>query len=169
MLIIVKNRDRTARLQRCFNLEAGRRADVFNVDAAERVRDTGDGVDEGLRRIRVHLDIEAVNIGEALEQQSLALHHRLARQSPEVPKPENGRTVGYDPHKVALVGVVVGELRRLGNCAHGLRDARAVGQGQIAAGIGGLVHLRTDFSRAGLSVIGQRGAAQFVVRHDLTF
>ena len=64
-----------------------------------------DGVDVG----RVDHEVDAVDVGEALEERGLALHHRLGRQRAEIAEAEDGRAVGDDGDQVALGGVVVGE------------------------------------------------------------
>jgi hypothetical protein len=57
-----------------------------------------------------------VDIGEALEQDGLALHHRLRRQRAEIAEAEHRRAVRDHRHEVALGGVVVG-LGRVGGMA----------------------------------------------------
>ncbi len=72
----------------CFDLEAMRRGDVLQVDAAEGRGDAHHRLDEILRVLGLDLDIEYVDVGEMLEQHRLAFHHRLARQgAPTLPRP----------------------------------------------------------------------------------
>jgi hypothetical protein len=62
---------------------------------------------------RVDFDIEHVDAGEALEQDALAFHHRLAGQRAEVAQAEDGGAVGDHRDQIALVGVAVGVGRIL--------------------------------------------------------
>ena len=41
----------------------------------------------------MHLDVEAVHVGETLKQDRLAFHHRLCGQRPDIAKAQNGRAV----------------------------------------------------------------------------
>ena len=52
--------------------------DVLEVDAAEGRLEELDGADELLGVVRGELEVEDVDVGEALEEDALALHHRLA-------------------------------------------------------------------------------------------
>ncbi len=129
MLVVVKNRDVQTLLERLFDHEAVRRGDIFQVDAAEGRRNVNHSFDEGLDAGRVDLDIEHVDIGKALEQDALPLHHRLARQRPQIAQAKDGGAVGDYRDQVALVGVAVGVFRIFGNFAHRLGHAGGVGQG----------------------------------------
>ena len=77
MAIIVENRDIEHFLKRFFDQEAFRRFDILKIDAAERVPDRGDGVNEPLRIGRVYLDIEHVDAGELLKENAFSLHDRF--------------------------------------------------------------------------------------------
>ena len=80
VLIIVKNRDLHACFQPVFDLEALRRLDILQVDAAKCRLQGLDDFDELVRIPLVYLDIENVDAGEFLEQDAFALHHRFGRQ-----------------------------------------------------------------------------------------
>ena len=134
MLVVVEDGDVHGALQLFLNLEALWGLDVFEIDAAEgglhQLACTYDffGV-EG-----VQLDIEDVDVGEAFEQNALALHHGLAGGGADVAEPEHGGAVGDHGHEVALGRVVINE-RRISmdlQARHG--DARCVGQAQVALG-----------------------------------
>jgi hypothetical protein len=56
----------------------------------------------------VHLDVEAVDVGEFLEQNRLALHHRLGGQRADIAQPQHGGAVGDHGHEVAARGVAAG-------------------------------------------------------------
>jgi hypothetical protein len=53
----------------------------------------------------VHLQVETVDIGEFLEEDRLALHHRLGRQRTDIAEPQHRRAVGDHRDKVAARGI----------------------------------------------------------------
>ena len=114
------------------DLEALGRLDVLEIDAAEGGLERGDGLDQLVRVGLVDLDVEHVDPGELLEQAALALHHRLAGDRADIAEAQHGGAVGDHRHQIALGGVVVGLQRILLDLQAGHRDARAVGQRQIA-------------------------------------
>ena len=65
-------------------------------------------VDDLVRVVGVELDVDGVDVGEALEEDRLALHHRLGGQRAEVAQAQDRGAVGDHRHQVALGGVVVG-------------------------------------------------------------
>ena len=81
-------------LQPLLDLEAFRRLDVLEVDAAEGRLERGDHVDELVDVLLVDLDVEDVDAGELLEQDRLALHHRLGGERADVAEAEHGGAVG---------------------------------------------------------------------------
>jgi hypothetical protein len=87
VLVVVEHRDVELLLQRGFDLEAVRRGDVFQIDAAEGWRDRLDHLDELLRRLRVDLDVVDVDAGELLEQHALPSITGLAASGPRSPRP----------------------------------------------------------------------------------
>ena len=132
--------------QPCLDLEALRRLQVLEVDAAEGRLERGDDVDEARRVARVDLQIEDVDVGELLEQAGLALHHRLAGQRPDVAEAEHGRAVGDDGDQVAARGVLPGHLRIGGDLQARLGDARASRRATDRAGVtSGLVGTTSSF------------------------
>ena len=64
-------------LERLLDLEALRRLDVFQVDAAEGRLQAGNDLDQPLGVGLVDLNVEYVEVGELLEQDSLAFHDRF--------------------------------------------------------------------------------------------
>ena len=54
------------------------------------------------------LDVDRIDVGEALEQHRLAFHHRLRSQRAEIAEAEDRRAVGDDGDEIALGGQVVG-------------------------------------------------------------
>ena len=128
-------------------------------------------VDEGVDVLGVDQQVDGVDVGEALEQRALALHHRLGRQRAEIAEAEDGGAVGDDGDEVALVGVVVGERRVLGDRLHRHGDARRIGERQVA--LGGQRLGRRDLELAGLALgvelqrflVGEAGRARTFVDH----
>src|SRR3990167_2253075 len=138
VLVIVEHWNVALFDQRAFDFKALRGLDVFQVDAAEGDRDTAYGVDKGLRALGLDFDVEYIDTGKALEQHAFTFHYRLGSQRAKIAETENRGTVGNDCHQIAFAGVAVRQLRITRDFAHRLSDARAVGQGQIACGCGGL-------------------------------
>ena len=134
MLVVVEHRDVQRGPQRLLDLEAFRRLDVLQVDAAEGRRDRLDRLDHDRGVVAVQLDVEDVHVGELLEEHRLALHHRLARQRAAVAQPQDGGAVGDHRHQVALGRVLVGQVGVAGDLQHGDGDARRVGQRQVVLG-----------------------------------
>ena len=56
----------------------------------------------------VDLEVDAVDVGEALEQDGLAFHHRLGAERAQIAQAQHGGAVGDDRDEIALGGVVVG-------------------------------------------------------------
>ncbi len=111
VLVVVEYRDVGHVLQGRLDDEAFRRLDVFEVDAAEGRGDVLDHRDEFLGVLRRDFDVEAVDVGETLEQDRLALHYGLRRQGAEIAETQYRRTVGNDRDHIALGGIVVGGFR----------------------------------------------------------
>src|SRR6185369_15794374 len=81
VLVIVKHRDVHALAQFALDVEAVRRLDILEIDAAEGRLQRRDHVDQFVQVVLlVDLDIENVDAGELLEQHALAFHHRLGGQ-----------------------------------------------------------------------------------------
>ena len=84
VLVVVEDRDRHAALQPLLDLEALRRLDVLEVDAAEGRLERRHHLDEPVDVLLGHLDVEHVDAGELLEQDGLALHHGLRGERADV-------------------------------------------------------------------------------------
>ena len=102
MLVVVEDRDLHALAQRFLDLEAFGRLDVLEVDAAEGRLERRDDLDQLLGVALLDLDVDRVDAGELLEEDGLALHHRLARQRADGAEAEHGGAVRDHGDEVAL-------------------------------------------------------------------
>jgi hypothetical protein len=93
VLVVMKDGDLHALAQLALDVEAVRRLDVLEVDAAERGLQRGNDLDQLVRVFLVDLDVEHVDTRELLEQDALAFHHRLAGQRADIAQPQHGRAV----------------------------------------------------------------------------
>src|ERR1700690_2674190 len=109
MLVVMEDRNLHGALEFLFNLEALGGLDVFEIDSAEGGLEQLAGSDHFLGIFAGQLDVEDVDIGEALEQHRLAFHDRLACQRADVAEAEDRGAVRYDAHQVALGGVLVSQ------------------------------------------------------------
>jgi hypothetical protein len=105
VLVIVEDRDLHPFAQPGFDVEALRRLDVFQVDAAKSRLQRGDDVDQLVGIVLGDLDVEDIDAGELLEQHALAFHHRLAGQRPDVAQAEHRGAVGDDRDQVGARSV----------------------------------------------------------------
>ena len=134
VLVVVEDRNVHELADALLDDEAFRGLDVFQVDAAEGRADVPHAVDELVHVLGVHFQVDSVDVGEPLEQDRLAFHHRLGPERAEVAQPEHRRAVGDDRDQVALGRVVVDQGRVPGDLEAGRGDARRIGHGQIALG-----------------------------------
>ena len=128
VLIVVEDGNLHRLLQRLFDVEALRRLDVFQVDAAEGGLEQLAGLDDLVGILGVELDIEHIDVGEAFEQDAFAFHHRLAGQRADVAESEHRGAVGDHGDQVAFGGVLEGVLRILLDFEAGIGYARGVGE-----------------------------------------
>ncbi len=167
VLVVMEHRDLHARLEPRFDLEALRRLDVLEIDAAERRLERGDDLDHALDLLGRDLDVEHVDAGEFLEQDRLALHHRLAGERADVAEPEHGGAVADHGDEVGPRGELGGLAGVRRDRLAGRGDARRIREREIAL-IGERLGRRDlEFSRGRPAVIGERAFAQFLgqVRH----
>ena len=134
VLVVVEHRDVEQLAQPLLDDEALRRLDVLEVDAAPAGAEQLDAIDDLVGILGGHLEVDGVDVGEALEQHRLAFHHRLGGERAEVAEAEDGGAVGDDGDEVALERVVVGLVRIVGDGQHRHGDARRIGQRQVALG-----------------------------------
>ena len=165
-LVIVEDGDVKLGIKRVLDLEAGRRGDVLEIDAAVLRSEHLHGLDHalgvGLAGIRAVLAavIERhrprINVAERLEKDRLAFHHGNGRRRAQIAKTENGRTVRDDGDEVRLRRAGIDVLGIRGNRLHRVRDARCVGETEI--------FLRLEFTRE-----LHRNLAALVVGHHFFF
>ena len=111
VLVVMEHRDVHPLAQRLLDDEAVGGGDVLEVDAAEARLEQFDAVDEPLRVLGFDLDVDRVDVGEALEQHRFAFHHRLGRQRAEIAQAEDRGAVGNDRDEIALGGQFIGAGR----------------------------------------------------------
>ena len=131
VLVVVEHRDVQQLAERLLDVEALRRLDVLEVDAAEGRGERRDDADQLVRVEGGQLDVEHVDAGEPLEQHGLAFHHRLGGERPDVAEAEHGGAVRDDADEVALARVAVHRLGVVVDGEAGARHTRRVGQRQV--------------------------------------
>ncbi len=132
MLVVMEDGDVHQLAQPLLDDEALRRLDVLEIDAAEARGKEADRIDELIDILGRHFEVDAVDVGEALEEGDLALHHRLGGERPEIAEPEHRGAVRDHRDHVAAGGVVIGMIRIAGDVQAGLGDPGRVGEAQIA-------------------------------------
>jgi hypothetical protein len=134
VLVVVEDGDLHLLAKSVLDDEALGRLDVLEVDAAEARAQEAHAVDELVHVLGRDLEVDAVDVGEALEEDRLALHHRLRGERPQVAEAEHRGAVRDHRHQVALGGEVVGLARVLGDGETGGRHPRGVGERQVPLG-----------------------------------
>src|SRR3546814_20382872 len=104
------------------------------MESAEGRAEEADAVHEFVDVAGIDLKVDAVDVGEALEQDGLALHHRLGAERAQIAEAEHGRAVGNDRDEVDLRSVVVGLARGGGKFGTGGGDTGRSGEGQKGEG-----------------------------------
>ena len=102
------------------------------------------------------LDVEHVDAGELLEQAALAFHDRLGGKRADVAESEHRRAVGDDTDQVGARGQCSGFGRIGDDGLAGGRDARRVGQREVALVDQRLGRNDRDLARRGMAVIFER-------------
>src|SRR3990172_9456372 len=120
---------------------------VLQVDAAEGGFEELAGADHLFRVFGLELDVEDVDVGEALEEHTLAFHHRLAGPGADIAEAEHGGAVRHHRHQVPLGRVLVEQARVALDLEAGHGDAGRVGQAQVALRAAGLGGHHAEFPR----------------------
>ena len=147
MLVVMEDWDIQQVLKLALDDETFRGLDVLQIDAAPGVADVLDHGDELVGVGRLDLDVEAVDVGEPLEQDRLALHHRLGRHVAQIAQAQDGGAVRDHGDQIALGGVIVGLVRILGDGQDRHGHARRIGQRQVALGRHRLGRRHGDLAR----------------------
>ena len=119
-------------LQRLLDDEAVGRGDILEVDAAEARLEQFDALDEALAVLGVDLDVDRIDVGEALEQHRLAFHHRLGGERAEIAEAEDRGAVGDDRDEIALGGQLIGAAGIVGDRLDRDRDAGRISEAEVA-------------------------------------
>ena len=150
--------------------EAFGRGDVLQIDAAEARLHQRDRFDELVGIFGVEFEIDRIDVGEALEQDRLAFHHRLRGERAQIAEAENGGAVRNHRHEVRARGIFRGVGGILGDFFHRGGDAGRIGEAEIALRRHGLGRDDLDLTGPDGLVIEQRFArgetGLFFVRHD---
>jgi hypothetical protein len=166
VLVVVEDRDVHPLAQRALDDEALGGLDVLEIDAAEGGLQGRDHLDELVGILGVDLDVEHVDAGELLEQDGLALHHRLAGQRADIAQAQHGGAVGDHGHQVAARGVVAGLVGIGGDGFARRGDAGRIGQAQVALGGHALGGLDGQFSGPRQTVVVQGGFTEILVHRS---
>ena len=134
VLVVMKDRDVEQFAQALLDDETFRGLDVFEIDAAPALAEKFHAIDEFVRILGRDLQIDGIDVGEALEQHRLAFHHRLCRQRSAIAEPEDRGAVGDDGDEIALRRVVVGAAFILGDRQYRHRHPRRIGEREVALG-----------------------------------
>ena len=135
VLVVVKDRDVDELPQALLDDETLRRLDVLEIDAAECRADELHRLHDLVDILAVDFDIDAVDIGESLEEDRLSLHDRFGAESAEIAQSQDRRTIGDDGDDIALGGVVEDGCRFPVDLETGRGDPRRVGEREIPGGV----------------------------------
>ena len=151
-------------LQPLLHLEAFRRLDVLEVDAAEGGLERRDGAHHALDIGRVDLDVEHVDAGEFLEQDRLAFHHRLGGQRADIAEAEHRGAVGDHADEIGAAGIVGGKGGVVADRQAGRGDAGRIGKRQVALVAERLRRLDLQLSGHRIFVEVERGLVEIETR-----
>ena len=101
-------------------------------------------------------EIEGIDVGEALEEDRLALHHRLRGERAKVAETEDRGAIGDDADEITLRRVVERAARILGDREHRHGDSRRIGEREIPLGRHRLCRNDLELSRPALGMKQQR-------------
>ena len=125
MLVVVEHWNLHPFAQSALDVKTIRRLDVFQVNAAKGRLQRRNDVHQFVEVVFfVDLDVKHIDAGELLEQDGLALHHRLGRQRPDVAQAQHGSAIGDHRDQVAAAGVLEGVVGVFDDLFTGGSDAR---------------------------------------------
>ena len=149
VLVVVEDRNIHDLAQALLDHETFGGLDVLEIYAAKGGAEVAHGADKFIDILGVNLEIDGIDIGEALEEHGLAFHDRFRGERAQIAKAQNGGAIGDDGDEIALGRIIIGGIGIFSDGADRHGDARAIGQRQIALGGHGLC--RIDFELSGLS------------------
>ena len=153
MLVVVKDGNVETFLEAPLDLETFRRLDIFEINRAECRLEAGNRFHQRVDVDLVDLEIEHVDIGELLEEDGLALHHRLRRKRADRAEPQHRTAVADHRHEVGTGGIVPHAGGVLLDLLARRRHARAIGQRQVPLRRHALGRVNAEFSRLRLAMV----------------
>lgn len=130
----MEHRDVHDLFQPLFDVEAFRRLDVFQVDAAKGGLQQFYRLDDGIGVMGVELQVENVNVCKPFEEDALAFHDRLPGEGADVPQPQHCGAVGDHCHQIPSNGVIVRFVGILLDLSARVGNARRIRHGEISLG-----------------------------------
>jgi hypothetical protein len=155
VLVVVEDGDVETVSQGLLDDEALGRLDVLEIDAAHRRGQHLAEPDDIVGFRRVDLQVEDIDVCEALEQDPLALHDRLAGERSDVAQAEHGRPIGHHADEIPAIREPKRSVCIFGNDETRLGDSRGVGEAEVGLGRGGLGRPDRRLTRRRLFVILQ--------------
>ena len=168
----MKDRDGEHLFQFTFDLEAGGRRDIFQIEAAERGFESRCRRDQFIRigaafsiGNPVQADGDGIDVGEVFEQHRFTFHDRKPRFRTDIAQTEDGGTVTHDGDHIAAGGIFPDIFGVFLDRQTGLGDAGGVCQRKIIAGGTGFGGEDGDFAGASGSMIFQSLLFEFFRGH----
>ena len=124
-------------LQTLLDFEASGGADILQVDAAEGGGKPGDCLDDLLRILCIQTDGDRIDAAEFLEEDCLSLHDGHGGVRADIPKTQDGASVGNHGHGIGFHGISIGGFLIPGDYFAGLSHPGRVGDCQILPGLHG--------------------------------
>ena len=156
VLVVVHDGDREGFAQDFLNVEALGGFDVLEVDSADGGFEELAEFDDVFRILGIDFAIENVNVGEALEEDPFALHHRRGGQGADISQTQHGRAVADDRDEIAPRSVFEGEFGQTGDIETRLGDTGRIGQAQVPLRAAGLRRDDFDFAVTAVAVVIER-------------
>jgi hypothetical protein len=108
--------------------------DVFQVDPAEAWLHHRDRLDQRVGIFAIELNVDRIDVGEALEQHRLAFHHRLRGERAKIAHAQDRGAVGDYRDQVALGGILIGIGGIVIDRLDRNRDTGRVSEAKVALG-----------------------------------
>ena len=127
VLIVVKDRNVHQFAQTLLDHKAVGRLDVFEIDGAAGRPEITHRADEGFDIAGIDFQVHGIDIGEALEEDGLALHHGLGGERTQIAEPQYRGAVGNHQDPIGPGRVVIGALGICRDRKHRHGHARRIG------------------------------------------